>query len=81
MCIIHITYAFGLGGIETMLRNIVNEQIKFGHEIHLIVINDFVNISLSINFPTQIIYSTKDKNIQKSSDKNRKKFSCLTFAI
>ena len=36
MTIIHITYAFGLGGIETMLRNIANEQARFGYNIHLI---------------------------------------------
>lgn len=56
MCIIHITYAFGLGGIETMLRNIVNEQIKFGHEIHLIVINDFVNKELYDSLDKRIVF-------------------------
>ena len=56
MCIIHITYAFGLGGIETMLRNIVNEQIKSGHEIHLIVINDFVNKELHDSLDKRIVF-------------------------
>ena len=37
MKIVHITYGFGLGGIETMLHNIANEQVKLGHEIHIIV--------------------------------------------
>lgn len=46
MVIIHITYAFGLGGIETMLRNIANEQARFGYNIHLIVINNNVNDEL-----------------------------------
>ena len=56
MCIVHITYAFGLGGIETMLRNIVNEQIKFGNEIHLIVINDVVNKELYDSLDKRIIF-------------------------
>lgn len=38
----HITYAFGLGGIETMLRNIVKEQAKYDHEIRQRVINNIV---------------------------------------
>lgn len=43
MKIVHITFGFGLGGIETMLHNIANEQVKLGHEIHIVVINDIVN--------------------------------------
>ena len=39
MTIIHITYAFGLGGIETILRNFANEKARFGYNIHLFVIN------------------------------------------
>lgn len=46
MNIIHITFGFGLGGIETMLHNIANEQVKLGHEIHIVVINDIVNQEL-----------------------------------
>lgn len=46
MKIIHITYGFELGGIETMLVNIVNEQVKLNHRVYIIVINDLVNKSL-----------------------------------
>lgn len=56
MKIIHITYAFGLGGIETMLRNIVNEQVKYGHEIHLIVINNAVNEELHDSLDKRIVF-------------------------
>ena len=54
MTIIHITYAFGLGGIETMLRNIANEQARFGYNIHLIVINYNVNDELRTSLNEKI---------------------------
>ena len=54
MTIIHITYAFGLGGIETMLRNIANEQARFGYNIHLIVINNNVNDELRTSLNEKI---------------------------
>ena len=46
MKIVHITYGFGLGGIETMLRNIANEQAKLEHSIYIIVINNYINNEL-----------------------------------
>lgn len=47
MKVVHIIYSLGLGGIETMLRNIVNKQVNVvEHEIHLIVINNLVNKEL-----------------------------------
>lgn len=46
MKIVHVTFGFGLGGIETMLHNIANEQVKFGHEIHIVIINNIVNTEL-----------------------------------
>ena len=54
MKIVHITYGFGLGGIETMLHNIANEQVKLGHEIHIIVINDIVNDELKSTLASEI---------------------------
>lgn len=47
MRIVHIIYSFGLGGIETMLRNIVNEQVRHSrNEVHLIIINNSINEEL-----------------------------------
>lgn len=40
MRIVHITWMFTFGGIETMLVNICNEQVKLGHDVHLIVMQD-----------------------------------------
>lgn len=55
MKIVHLAYGFGVGGIETMLANIVNEQVKYGHEIHIIVINNQINYELrnSLNLKIQ----------------------------
>lgn len=47
MRIVHITFGFELGGIETMLVNIANEQYIAGHEVHVVVINDLVNDGLA----------------------------------
>ena len=38
MRIAHVTWTFTLGGIETMLANIANEQDTLGHEVHIVVI-------------------------------------------
>ncbi len=46
MNIAHVTYGLGIGGIETMLVNIANEQASFGHNVHIIVINDIADQSL-----------------------------------
>lgn len=38
MNILHISWTFTFGGIETMLVNIANEQVELGHEVSIIVI-------------------------------------------
>ena len=42
MNIVHITWGFNPGGIETMLIDIANEQIK-SEDVTIIVVNDMVN--------------------------------------
>ena len=37
MIIVHVNWTFGLGGIETMLVNIANEQVNAGHDIHIVI--------------------------------------------
>ena len=61
MRIVHITYGFGLGGMETMLHNIVNEQVKYGHDIHLIIINKTINKELQKNLDKRIIFHCLDR--------------------
>ncbi|MBP3354249.1 MAG: glycosyltransferase [Bacteroidales bacterium] len=46
MKIVHIVYSLEFGGIETMLVNIVNEQISMGHDIGIICINNAINSGL-----------------------------------
>lgn len=54
MKIVHVTYGFQLGGIETMLHNIANEQASSGHEVSIIVINDIVNKELRATLDDRI---------------------------
>lgn len=46
MIISHVTYGFGMGGIETMLVNIANYQSLEGNEVHIVVLNDIVEPTL-----------------------------------
>lgn len=43
MRIAHLTWSLGIGGIQTMLTEIVNEQVKSGHEVGIFVIDTYVN--------------------------------------
>lgn len=62
MNIVHITFGFGLGGIETMLHNIANEQVKLGNDIQIIVINDILNEELITTLDARIkIYCLRRK--------------------
>lgn len=40
MKIVHIVWSFRFGGIETMLVNIINEQLKLCNDVHLVIIED-----------------------------------------
>ncbi|MDE6832171.1 MAG: glycosyltransferase, partial [Muribaculaceae bacterium] len=46
MIISHVTFGFGMGGIETMLANIARYQAEDGHEVHIVILNDIVEKSL-----------------------------------
>lgn len=43
MKIAHVIWTLGVGGIETMIVNIANEQVRAGHDVSLIVINNLIN--------------------------------------
>ena len=57
MKVTHLFWSLGYGGIETMLVNIANEQAKFGAEVSIIIINDFVETELlkRINYSVNIV--------------------------
>ena len=42
MKIAHLLWALGTGGAETMLVDIVNEQVK-NNDVMIVAINDFIN--------------------------------------
>lgn len=46
MRLVHIYWSLGLGGIETMLVNIVNEQVELLDEVYVVIINDKVESEL-----------------------------------
>lgn len=50
MKILHIVGCFANGGMETLLVNTINEQIKRGHEVSVIVINNIINNMLVESF-------------------------------
>ena len=64
MKIVHVTWMFTFGGIETMLVNICNEQLKLGHDVHLIIMEDStVESTLSDSLDKRIkLHYTHRKN-------------------
>jgi glycosyltransferase involved in cell wall biosynthesis len=61
MKIIHILYGMGLGGIETMLINIANEQAK-NNNVGIIVINNIIEPSLIKKLDSKVnLYLLKRK--------------------
>lgn len=53
MRIVHIIYCLQIGGAETMLVDVINEQAK-AHEVSLIVINDDYSKDLLTNIKKQV---------------------------
>lgn len=56
MKIVHVIFSLNVGGAETMLVNIVNEQVKY-HDVALIIINDKFDLSLlkTVNTMVRVI--------------------------
>lgn len=54
MKVVHIIWGLTYGGIETMLVNIANEQVKLGAEVHIVILNDLIDKTLSKNFNEKI---------------------------
>lgn len=54
MKVAHVIWGLMYGGIETMLVNIANEQVKLGAEVHVIIINDLIDETLFRNFDVHI---------------------------
>lgn len=54
MKVVHIFWSFVYGGIETMLVNIANEQVKLGAEVSIIIINDMISGELVKRFSPNV---------------------------
>ncbi len=67
MQITHIVFGFGLGGIETMLANITNEQVKYGHEVHIVVINNIIDNSLKDALNKEIRFHCLNRKVGSKS--------------
>lgn len=81
MKIIHITYGFGLGGIETMLHNIANEQVALGQKIYIIVINDIINKELKNSLDPRIKFICLKRKVSSKSILPFIKLNYLLFKI
>lgn len=55
MTIAHLTFGLAIGGIETMLVNIANEQVNLGHEVHIFVVNDIVDHVLTQRLHPRVV--------------------------
>lgn len=67
MKILHVTYGFQLGGIETMLRNIANEQAGLGHDVSILVINNAVNDELREKLDKKIRFTCLKRKVGSKS--------------
>ena len=56
MKIAHILWGLTYGGIETMLVNIANEQVRAGADVSVIVVNDLTEDALVQAFDKRIHY-------------------------
>lgn len=52
--IVHVFWALGFGGIETMLVNIANAQVELGADVHIILINELYEKSLLDKLSSQV---------------------------
>jgi len=52
--IVHVFWGLGYGGIETMLVNIANNQVKMGVDVHIIIINEIYKKALLESFSPKV---------------------------
>lgn len=56
MKVLHVVWGFSTGGIETMLVNIVNEQVYLGYKVGLLVLSDLINESLKEMISKEVLF-------------------------
>ena len=67
MRVVHIYYSLCLGGIETLLVNISNWQIKNQMKVTIIIIHDLFDLSLSKNLRDDINIICLNRKLNKES--------------
>lgn len=67
MNIAHVTFGLGLGGIETMLVNIANEQVRSGHRVDIVILNDVVDPQLRSALDPRVGFHNIGRNPAKKS--------------
>lgn len=67
MTVAHIFWSLGYGGIETMLVNIANAQVKFGAEVHVIVINELMEKSLVDNLDKRVHFHCLGRQLKSKN--------------
>lgn len=81
MKVVHITYGFGLGGIETMLHNIANEQVALRQKIFILVINDIINNELKNSLDPRVKFICLKRKVSSTSILPFIKLNYLLFKI
>lgn len=81
MKVVHITYGFGLGGIETMLHNIANEQVALRQKIFILVINDIINNELKNSLDPRVKFICLKRKVSSKSILPFIKLNYLLFKI
>jgi len=63
MKILHVIWTFLNGGVETMLINVANEQIKLGHDVSILIVNNEIDCNLlnALNKNVNVIAINRNK--------------------
>lgn len=67
MKVTHVFWSLGLGGIETMLVNIANEQAKAGAQVSVVIINELVERSLVDALSPHVAFVCLNRRLQSRS--------------
>jgi len=67
MKVLHIYWGLGFGGIETMLVNIVNEQVKLGLNVDLLIFNKVYEKSLIDNIDSRVNLFLVDRPLKSKN--------------
>lgn len=67
MRVAHVFWGLSYGGIETMLVNIANAQVKLGADVHIVIINKLMEESLVDNLDKRIHYHCLERTLKSKN--------------